>query len=246
MSMTIPELSIILPAYNEADAISSALEAALAYVHKHGNEAEIIVVDDGSTDATRELAESFAGKHPCIRVISYAPNRGKGFAVKEGMLAARGKYRMFLDVDLATPFSETDRLLEALARGAEVVVGSRHLPTSQIELPQRPVRRLMGSVFRHFTRWLLRLPATDFTCGFKGFQAEAAERLFGNLTELGWAFDAELILMAYHWGMRVEEVPVRWRDVRRSAGAPLRAARESFAAWLRSPRTDRRGLYGST
>ena len=243
MSSEPPRLSIIFPAYNEADGMLSALEAALRYVEAREIDGEIIVVDDGSRDATGEIAREFAASHRQVRVLSHAPNRGKGYAVKQGMLAACGERRVFLDVDLATPVEEIDKLLEALDLGAEVAIGTRYVSASAVEVKQRLPRRLMGSVFRLLARLLLRLPTSDFTCGLKGFRAEVAEELFGRLGEPGWAFDVELILLAIRSGRRLVEAPIRWRDVRGSTVAPLSAAIESLRALRRIRANDRRGLY---
>jgi len=240
-----PRLSIVFPAYNEAEGLLPALEAALAYVGARGIDAEIIVADDGSKDATEALAREFAAGRPQVSVISHTPNRGKGYAVKLGMLAARGLMRVFLDVDLATPVEEIDKALEALDAGADLAIGTRYARAAEVLVRQRLPRRLMGAAFRVLTRLMLRLPVSDFTCGFKGFRAEAAERLFGRLSESGWAFDVELILLAIRSGLRLVEVPVRWRDVHGSTVAPLSAAVESFRALRRIRANDRRGLYGN-
>ncbi|MBM3476944.1 MAG: glycosyltransferase family 2 protein [Armatimonadetes bacterium] len=236
-------LSVILPAYNEAEGMQSALAAVVAYLGAREIDGEVIVVDDGSRDATAERAREFAASHPQVRVLSHTPNRGKGYAVKQGMLAARGQPRVFLDVDLATPVEEIDKLLEALEDGAEIAIGTRYVRASAVEVKQRLPRRLMGSAFRWLARLILRLPVSDFTCGAKGFRAEAADELFGRLSEPGWAFDAELLVLAARSGRRVVEVPVRWRDVRGSTVAPLSAAVESLRALWRIRGNDRRGLY---
>lgn len=238
-----PLLSIIFPAYNEARSIRPALEHALAFVQARNISGEILVVDDGSRDETHSTASEMAGGEPQVRVLSHSPNRGKGYAVKRGMLSARGAYRVFLDVDLATPLEEIDPLLASLQAGADIVLGSRYLPGSRLEVKQGRLRRWMGAVFRWFARRILRLPTSDVTCGFKGFRAAAAERLFAAQRESGWAFDAELIHLAFKWGMNVREIPVRWRDAGDSAVQPLSAARESLAALLRIRRNDRRGVY---
>ncbi len=241
--MTQPLHSIIFPAYNESGAIGAALEEARRFADSRSLSAEIIVVDDGSEDDTRSIAEQVAAGDDRVRVLGHSPNRGKGFAVKQGMLSAQGTWRVFLDVDLATPLEEIDRLLPALEVGADVVLGSRHLRESQIDVRQRRVREYMGNAYRCLARRLLNLPVSDVTCGFKGFRAEAAERLFGALTEHGWAFDAELIYLALKWEMEVVELPVRWRDAGNSTVRPLKAARESLAALLRIRRNERRGVY---
>jgi len=238
-----PELSIIFPAYNEAGSIVRALEAAGAYVEAVRLDAEIIVVDDGSGDGTGELVREAADGNPRIRLLEHSPNRGKGYAVREGMLNARGARRVFLDVDLATPVEDIGTLLAALEDGAQVASGSRHLPESRVEIPQRFRRRLMGSVFRWLARIVLGLRITDFTYGFKGFASEAAERLFSAQRETGWAFDAELLYLAAKWDLSLREVPVTWRDTGDSTVRPLQAARESLAALFRIRRNYRRGVY---
>jgi dolichyl-phosphate beta-glucosyltransferase len=241
--MTPPLLSIVFPAYNEAQAIRRALEQALAFADDRGLDVEIVVVDDGSRDDTLAIAQDVASEDARVSAISHSPNRGKGFAVRQGMRAARGRWRVFLDVDLATPMEEIDRLLPELEAGADVVLGSRHLPDSTIDVRQGRLRESMGSIYRRLARWLLRLPVSDVTCGFKGFRGEAAERLFAALTEDGWAFDAELIHLAAKWDMRLVELAVCWRDSRNSTVRPLAAARESLAALLRIRRNERRGVY---
>jgi glycosyltransferase involved in cell wall biosynthesis len=238
-----PRLSIIFPAYNEGEAVADALGAALRYADEQSLEVEVLLVNDGSRDGTLEVARRVASTEPRVRVLSHTPNRGKGYAVKHGMLAATGGYRLFLDVDLATPVEEITQALAALDAGADIVLGSRHLSASQVEVKQRWLRRLMGSAFRWLARWMLRTPVSDYTCGFKAFRAEAARRLFGALTEPGWAFDAELIVLARKTSLRVVEVPVKWRDVRHSAVAPFSAALESLAALRRIRANERRGLY---
>jgi len=240
---SLPKLSIVFPAYNEAEGLLKALQEALAYLDARGIGGEVIVVDDGSRDATREIAREFADSHPRVRVLQHTPNRGKGYAVKQGVLAARGERHVFLDVDLATPVEEIDKLLAALDAGAEVAIGTRYVRASAVEVKQRLPRRLMGSAFRWLARLILGLPVSDFTCGAKGFRAEAARELFGRLSEPGWAFDAELLMLAARAGRRVVEVPIRWRDVRGSTVAPLSATIESLRALWRIRRNDRRGRY---
>jgi glycosyltransferase involved in cell wall biosynthesis len=243
MSSQPPQLSIVFPAYNEAEGLPSALEAALAYLQARGIDGEVVVVDDGSRDGTGEVAREFAASHPRVRVVSHTPNRGKGYAVKQGILAARGERRVFLDVDLATPVDEMDKLLAALDAGADLAIGTRYVRAALVEVKQRLPRRTMGSAFRWLARLILRLPVSDFTCGFKGFPAKVAEELFGRLSEPGWAFDAELLMLAARAGRRVVEVPIRWRDVRGSNVAPLAATIEALRALWRIRRNDRRGLY---
>lgn len=238
-----PRLSIVFPAYNESARIVSALERTVAYVDARGLDAEIVVVNDGSRDDTLARAQEFAATEGRLRVLTHSPNRGKGGAVKVGMLAARGACRVFLDVDMATPVELIDAMLPVLEAGADVVVGSRHRPGAVIEVKQSVLRRWLGAGFRKLAALMLPLRVTDVTCGFKGMRAAAAQDVFGVLQETGWAFDAELIYVARRWGLDLQEVPVTWRDSGDTRVRPFAAAWESFQELLRIRRRDREGAY---
>lgn len=238
-----PFLSLVFPAYNEGSRIEKALTHTLAYLHGRALDAEVVVVDDGSEDDTAEKARAFAARHPEVRVIASPSNCGKGGAVRRGMLAARGRYRVFLDVDLATPVEELDRLLPALENGGDFILGSRHRPGAAIEVRQRMSRRFTGWVFRKLAGRLLPLHVTDVTCGFKGFTAEAAETLFHAQRETGWAFDAELIHLARKWKLEIREIPVRWRDSGDTRVRLVRNALDSLRELVRIRRRDKEGGY---
>jgi glycosyltransferase involved in cell wall biosynthesis len=241
--MSAPQVSVVFPAYNEGPALDGAVAAAFAYLDARPWSAEVLIVDDGSRDDTLQRAQSLAAGEPRLRVLTHTPNRGKGFAVREGMLAARGEFRFFLDVDLATPLETFDLAMPLLQAGADCVLGSRHRPDARIEVPQSFLRRSMGGVFRQLANHLLRLRVTDITCGFKAYRAAAAHDLFTVMREFGWAYDAELIYIARRWDLRIEEVPVHWRDAGRSSVRPLRAAWNSLQEIRRIPRHDRAGAY---
>jgi len=242
-TMPPPFLSLVFPAYNEGSRIVETLTCAVAYLREHDLDGEVVVVDDGSEDDTAEKARAFAAGHPEVRVLSYTPNRGKGGAVRQGMLAARGQYRVFLDVDLATPLEELANLIPLLEAGADFVIGSRHCRGATLAVKQRPSRRFMGWVFRKLAGALLPLEVTDITCGFKGFTAQTAEELFGAQRERGWAFDAELIFLARKWNLDLRELPVRWYDSGDTRVQPLRNAVESIRELLRIRRRAREGAY---
>ena len=241
--MDSPALSVVFPAYNEEARIGTALERTLTFLTDRQLVAEVIVVNDGSIDATEQRAHEFAARDARVRVISSSANRGKGFAVKRGILEARGTYRVFLDVDLSTPIEAVDEMLLVLEDHADIVIGSRHLPDSVIEVPQGGLRRLMGWVFRRITHAVLRLGVSDVTCGFKGIRAATAESVFAVQEEHGWAFDAELIYVSRKWGLDLRELPVRWRDSGSSRVRPLGVAWQSFMALVRVRQHDRRGAY---
>lgn len=238
-----PHVSFVLPAYNEGAAIEAALQRVLAYADQRGLDAEVVVANDGSRDDTEVRATAYAAREPRVRVVSHTPNRGKGYAVGRGMLAAEGQWRVFLDVDMATPVEETDQVLPLLQAGADVVIGSRHLPQSVIEVPQGALRQFMGGAFRKICAAMLRLQVSDVTCGFKAMTAGAAQELFAVQCEHGWAFDAELIYVARKWGLRIEEVPVHWSNAERTRVRPFKAAWDSWQELVRIRGRDRRGDY---
>ena len=210
MSETVPEkdvsttdLSIVIPAYNESACLRGAVLAALGYLDDRDLDGEVIVVNDGSTDDTGEIAEALADEHPRVRAEGYERNRGKGHAVRHGVGHARGEVIVFLDADMATPVGEIDRVLPAIDAGAEMVVGTRQHPDAEIEHAQPPMRRFMGGAFRSLARTMLGLRASDITCGFKAFTRDTADRVFALATIDGWAFDAELLVIGQRLGLRV-------------------------------------------
>ncbi len=202
--------SVVIPAYNEAQRLPAYLEEVARYFKGRGQPHEILVVDDGSEDDTAAVAEAAAATYPAIRVLRSAVNEGKGGAVRRGMLAATGAFRLFTDADGATRIEEIRRLEPHLAAGAEVVIGSRALPDPTVAVRARLHRVAAGRLFAHVVM-LMGLPGiADSQCGFKAFTAHAARRLFSALVTTGFAFDVELLLRARAAGMRVVEVAVNW------------------------------------
>lgn len=221
--MVIPHLSIVIPAYNEEKKIDTDLAAALDYFDRQPYSFEVIAVDDGSTDGTAaKLAEWERRCAPRVRAICYRPNRGKGYAVRTGMLAARGARRMFADAGLCVPFSEVERGLAALEAGCDVAIGSRKLAASRVVQPQAAYRRWGSRVFGALVRLLMGLGGIEDTqCGFKFFTARAAEELFGRSCIDGFMFDAETLIHARRLGMKIGEFPVEWRADPDSRYRPL-------------------------
>jgi glycosyltransferase involved in cell wall biosynthesis len=211
-----PSLSIVIPAYNERERLTLSLPAIDAYLRTTGLDAEILVVDDGSTDSTAEVAERlvFGREH---RVMSLPVNQGKGAAVRRGVLAARGEWVLISDADLSTPIDEYDRLA-AIARteNLDVVIGSRALPGSRVEVSQHIVRQVLGEVFNAILRRVTGLPYRDTQCGFKLLRRSRVEAVFAEMVIDGFAFDVELLYLCARRGLRVREVPVTWRNSPRS------------------------------
>ena len=202
-----PHLSIVIPCFNEARKIETDIRAALDYFRSRPYSFELILVDDGSSDGTAAILEKAAG----ARAVCYQPNRGKGCAVRTGMLQARGRYRLFADAGLCVPFSEVEQGLALLEAGADVAIGSRKLAGSQVVEKQAGYRRIGSSVFGLLVRNWMGLRYADTQCGFKLFRAQAAERLFSAARIDGFMFDAETLINARKFGLTVKEFPVEWR-----------------------------------
>jgi dolichyl-phosphate beta-glucosyltransferase len=204
-----PELSIIIPAYNEESRLPATLERIAAYVNGCRRDVEVLVVDDGSTDRTAAVAESFRGKMPALRVVPNRVNRGKGFSVRHGIEQAHGRIVLFTDADLSAPIEEADKLIAALAH-FDVAIGSRAVNRSLITAHQSRLREFAGILFNKIVRLTLRLPFVDTQCGFKAFLREPCRVVFEQQTVERFGFDPELLYLARHHGLRAVEIPVRW------------------------------------
>lgn len=205
-----PKYAIVIPAYNESARIVPTLEAVVACVRHHGWDAEVIVVNDGSTDDTADLVRRFALSAPEVRLMENPSNRGKGYSVRSGLLHAQGEIAMFTDADLSSPIEEAERLFNAIAEGADIAIGSRWLETSRQTHRQPLYRQIFGRCFNLLTRMIMRLPYADTQCGFKAFTREAAQTVFQLMTIERWGFDPEILFIARKRHFRVKEVPVSW------------------------------------
>jgi dolichyl-phosphate beta-glucosyltransferase len=205
-----PDLSIVIPAYNEEARLEPTLRAYLGYCRETGRTAEIIVVDDGSRDGTSATVERLADECDELRLIRLAENRGKGYAVRSGVVNARGKLVLFADADGATPLSELVRLEAAIAQGADVAIGSRALDGEGVRVTARFYRRVIGRVFHHLVETLTVRSIKDTQCGFKLFRGPVAHELFARMRMSGFSFDVEVLMMAQRHGYRIAEVPVNW------------------------------------
>ncbi len=205
-------LSIIVPCFNEADRLRDSLPVLKKYLFQQDFTWEIIFVDDGSSDDTvRVPFEIFDDTR--VRTIRYAENRGKGYAVKCGVLAARGELILLSDADFSTPIQEWERLLACLKAGDQVVIGSRSLPDSNVVVHQTWYRELMGKVFNKLIRIIVLRGFIDTQCGFKLFRREVGVPIFEKMTVDRFCFDVEFLFIARKWGLKIRELPVEWHDV---------------------------------
>jgi glycosyltransferase involved in cell wall biosynthesis len=208
--MVYPRFSIVIPAYNEERRLPATLEAVIAFLRDHNWDAEVVVVNDGSRDRTADVIREFAARAPQIRMIENPGNRGKGYAVRSGMLRALGDIVLFTDADLSSPIAEAQALADAIAAGADVAIGSRWLDKSRQTLRQPIYRRFFGRCFNLVTRAVMNLPFADTQCGFKAFTRTAAQTCFQLQTIEGWGFDPEILFIALKRGYKVKEIPVNW------------------------------------
>lgn len=220
--MTAPTHSFILPAYNESERLSESIPKVLDFIRSCGLAAEIIVVNDGSTDTTADVVRRFAAGDPMIVLLENPGNRGKGYSVRNGMLHARGDIALFTDADLSSPITEADKLFAALNAGADVAIGSRWLQR-ELQTERQPLlRQLYGRLFNLGLHVILGLRYKDTQCGFKAFNQRAIQTVFTRQHIERWGFDPELLFLADKFKLKTSEVPVEWAHDHRSKIHPLR------------------------
>jgi len=245
--MSSSSLSIVIPAYNESARIGRTLREVLAYLEEQPGDGEVIVVDDGSKDDTAGVAAGIFGERDGRRVegrvIRVEPNRGKGHAVRTGLLAARNTVAAFFDADLSMPVTETPKLVEPIRSGQyDVVFGSRALDRRLIGTHQPWTREQSGRVFNFVMRRLTGLPFKDTQCGFKAFRMDVCRPVVEGALIDRFGFDVELLFVAHRAGLRMLEYPVRWDDVA-GGSVSIRSGLQGFAELREVRRNAARGLY---
>jgi dolichyl-phosphate beta-glucosyltransferase len=206
-----PFLAIVVPAFNEDTRIQPTLERMYEYLGEKGYTWSVAVVSDGSTDSTSAKVTEMASKDARISLIAYSPNRGKGYAVRKGMLEVEGDMLLFSDADLATPIEEIEKLLPEIEKGADIAIGSRPLRESSLEVRQPLFRELMGRAFNLAVQLLAIRGIKDTQCGFKVFRRDVAKDVFSRCKLDGFSFDFESLMIARDLGYKIAEVPIRWR-----------------------------------
>lgn len=207
-----PFLSLIIPAYNEAQRLPKTLERVKRYLKDQSYASEIIVVENASHDNTRQVAKEFADQHSCAQLpitVLEEPQKGKGAAVRKGMLAAKGKYRFMCDADLSMPIEEIHRFIPPSLENFDIAIASREAPGA-IRINEPAYRHVVGRIFNTLIRVLALPDLNDTQCGFKCFTAEITEDLFPRMTILGWSFDVEILYLARRLNYQIVEIPIPW------------------------------------
>lgn len=239
--MTSPLLSIIIPAHNEEERLPPSLDLVAQFVSSRNEDIEVIVVENGSQDNTYKVATDFQAKMSYLRVLQ-EKTPGKGRAVRAGMLAAVGQYRIFCDADFSMPVDEIARFIPTAANPYDVAIASRELPASR-RINEPEYRHLIGRIFNSMVRWSVLPGLHDTQCGFKAFRGEIADQVFRIQTLTGWSFDAEVLVIARQNGYHIQEVPITWYYKR---GTRLHIIKDSIKMGmdlLTIRRNARKGLY---
>jgi dolichyl-phosphate beta-glucosyltransferase len=230
---SIPELSVVIPCYNEEQRLPRTIEQIERYLGSSGVNYELILVDDGSVDGTRSIMDAAAKRNRAVRLEALPRNRGKGRALAEGVAAARGAEILVTDADLSTPIEELDKLRAELRGGAGVAIASRALRGSRVEVSQPIYRVLMGKAFNLLVQAVLLPGIWDTQCGFKLFRADVAHDAFAKLTTDGFGYDPEVLYLAKKSGVRIAEVPVIWRNSAPTKVSPIKSSLDMFGHVLR-------------
>ena len=205
-----PALSVVIPAYNEQTRLAPTIREIVTHFRSSGRSIELIVVDDGSCDGTSALVSTLAAEYEELRLIRLPTNRGKGYAVRSGVVNSSGQHVLFADADGSTPIEDIARLEAAIRAGADIAIGSRALPSSEVKVQARLYRRLIGRLFHGCVTLLTVRGVRDTQCGFKLFRAPLAHELFSRARLDRFTFDVEVLFMAQRFGHRIAEIPVNW------------------------------------
>ncbi|MCX8082120.1 MAG: glycosyltransferase family 2 protein [bacterium] len=204
------DISIVIPAYNEERRLGNTLKEVHTYFRNLGLNFEIIVVDDGSKDGTVNVVKQFSIEHPEVKLRCHLKNKGKGAAVKTGVLSAEGKIILFTDADLSTPIQEFVKLKQAIDNGYDIAIGSRGIAGAKVKIKQNIIRRLIGILGGYIIKIIISNKFADTQCGFKMFKNACGKKLFNELKVSGFAFDVEVLYKAIKRGYQVKEIPVEW------------------------------------
>lgn len=238
------KFSVVVPCYNEEKRFKEGFAHYYSYLKKQNYFWELILINDGSKDSTLKLMQTAARGKPNIKIISYSPNHGKGYAIVQGIKAANGRYVLFSDIDHSVPIATIESFYKYFDTGADVVIGSRRVKGAKILVHQKPLREFLGRGFTLLVRLAIDFKITDATCGFKAFRQDAAQKIFRKLTVFDWAFDAEIIYIAKILGLKISQAPVSWSDARGTKVNLKRDVAGSFFGLIKIRANDLLGKYG--
>lgn len=234
-------ISFLIPVYNEEKRISKAIKELELYLATFKHEYEVLFIDDGSKDRTVQALKKAKTAFK-YKILTYFPNRGKGYAIKRGMIAARGDFRLFFDCDMSTPLKEFDKFIPYL-NPKVVLIGNRKRKGAQVEVHQPFIREKMGQVFTLIARLLIAGEVTDFTCGFKCFPRQAALKVFEKSTVDRWSYDAEILFLTKKYKYKIQQIPVSWADDPRTRVTIIKDSLQSLVDLLTIRWKNFRGLY---
>ncbi len=236
-------LSVVIPAYDEEIRLRTSLPVLRDYLRNQDYLWEVIVVDDGSSDRTSKIPMEIFSESETVRVLENPGNRGKGYSVKQGLLAANGELILVTDADFSTPIEEFEKLRACLKEGWDVAIGSRSLKDSDVQISQPWYREGMGRIFNVFVQMMVLRGFIDTQCGFKCFNRDKAVPVFSKMSLDGFCFDVELLFIAKKLGLKIKEVPVLWKDVAQSRVNILSEPVRMFLDLLRIRRNNENGFY---
>lgn len=237
------KLSVVVPCYNEQSRFKNGFFHLYSYLKKQEYKWELIFVNDGSRDETLSLIKSTIKGLKDVKILSYKKNRGKGYAITKGVLASKGQYIFFSDIDHSVQISTVERFFKFFGENYNVVIGSRRVSGSKILARQHPIRELLGRGFTFLVDILIFRGIKDATCGFKAFEKQVAKNLFKKLRVYGWTFDAEILYLCKKYGLSVAQVPVTWSNVKGSKVSLKRDIISSLIGLFKIRINDLRGIY---
>lgn len=237
------KLSVIVPCYNEEARFQKGFNHYYNWLMEQKYGWELIFVNDGSGDKTLELMKKAAKRKPAVKIISHSPNRGKGYAIVQGVKAAKGKYILFTDVDHSVSIETIDTFFKYFEKGFPVVIGSRRVAGAKLIVRQPPLREFLGRGFTLLVNILIYMGVKDSTCGFKAFENKTAQKIFKRISIYDWAFDAEILFLCKKLKIKFAQAPVAWSDVRGSKVSPIKDVITSIVGLLKIRINDFKKTY---
>lgn len=237
------KLSVIVPCYNEEKRFKEGFAHYYSYLKKQNYPWELILVNDGSRDRTKKLMDDASKKDSRVKIVSYMPNHGKGYAIVQGVKVAHGQYILFTDIDHSVACETIKSFYKYFEQGYQVVIGSRRVRGAKIIVHQHPLREFLGRGFTTLVRVLVDWRIRDATCGFKAFENKAAKRIFEKITIYDWAFDAEILLLCKKFNIKIAQAPVAWSDVRGTKVSLGKDVARSLLGLIKIRWNDLKGRY---